>query len=114
MSDKKTTPKTSKQSSATDRLFSSTQNQNKESKANQNKEIESTEMVRKNFYIPLEYGDWLEEFCFTLKRTSGLRLSQSQVISKLIEILHYKDLDLSTIKDISDLEYHFSNTEKNK
>ncbi len=112
MSDKKTTPKTSKQSSATDRLFSSTQN--KESKADQNKEIESTEMVRKNFYIPLEYGDWLEEFCFTLKRTSGLRLSQSQVISKLIEILHYKDLDLSTIKDISDLEYHFSNTEKNK
>jgi len=103
MSDKKNT---SKQGSATDRLFSSTQDQNKGT--------ESIEMVRKNFYVPLEYGDWLEEFCFKLKRTSGLRLSQSQVISKLIEILHYKDLDLSTIKDISDLEYHFSNTEKKK
>ena len=104
--------KNSKQSSATDRLFSSTQN--KADKTTPNPDIESTEMVRKNFYIPLEYGDWLEEFCFNLKRTSGLRLSQSQVISKLIEILHYKDLDLSTIKDISDLEYHFSNTEKKK
>ena len=112
MSDKKTTPKASKQGSATDRLFSSTQN--KETKTEQNQETESVEMVRKNFYVPLEYGDWLEEFCFKLKRTSGLRLSQSQVISKLIEILHYKDLDLSTIKDISDLEYHFSNTEKKK
>ena len=109
MSDKKNT---SRQSSATDRLFSSTQN--KESKTEPKQEIDSTEMVRKNFYIPLEYGDWLEEFCFNLKRTSGLRLSQSQVISKLIEILHYKDLDLSSIKDISDLEYHFSNTEKKK
>ena len=70
------------------------------------------QMVKKHIALQQKHLDFLLDFCYQAKKTTGVHLSHSTIIQYLLERLSEKELDRRTLEEKEDLKILILESEK--
>jgi len=61
-------------------------------------------LQRTTFFISDQNDDFLIELCYKVRKSSGTRLSKSEIVRALIELAQERKIDFRKIESVEDLK----------